>query len=316
MSDDAPEYACEVCGAEQSPSAYGPGCTACAGAFRARMHGVRDLVDLLLDVVAKTARVERVGGRGGFDVERTPEVFGLDRHGTPHLLPLTAAASPAPVDLDALEARRAVVALVLGAADRLEADRGLRRDEAADRWLADKASVLRLLPWFPELHLDLERATRRGWSLVDAPPPSGWFAGDCDAVLDAPSDPGYGASRGVPGVAFVCGRKLYARLDEQRVRCRGCGTWHEVAPRRAVLLKAAEDTLMTANETARVVVTLGLVESVDKAAARFRQWRTRELLEVRAYTVEGRPRYRLGDVLVRLRLEAFGVTSATVGRAS
>ena len=314
---------CLVCGAAQS-SDPAPGCRACAGIMRAKLHGVPSLLGLLADAVAK---VDRVDPRR--ELVRSAE-HPEDRDAAGRLLPGTAASVAAPIDLDAVRAREDVLdalALVYGpvlaavappcghwscdvAEGPLKGPRcpaQARHLEAftapAVEWLADQVDVARRLEDFPELLNRLRRATGRGWALVDQPPGLGWFAGECDAELEDDE---------VPGTTVLCGRKLYARLDEGTVRCPACRTVHDVTLRRRRLLDAAEDVLMTATEAARALTALEHPVTPE----RVRKWKSREQLAVSGYTLEGRPRYRLGDVLALLRRERYGITSPIEGKAS
>lgn len=309
---------CELCGDEQTTDVAAV-CRPCAGTARARILGAPGLLALLDDNASGAARLERHGA-----TRRAPDEDEL---------PLTAAQAPAP-DAVAIETADAIEGLIVLLALRVRdvvappcehdsCHKGLsvRGPHCATQrrhlvhagaayldpfaYVGDRTAILRRLPDAADVCAMIGRVTARGWALVDTAPPLGWFVGECRAVVDAASTDG----RGVPGVAFACERKLYARIGEQRVKCPACGTWHEVAPRRSALLAQAREQAFTAPDVARIVVTLGYADSVERAANRVRKWRSRGVLEPVGYTVEGRPRYALGAVLDRLKAEAFGAGS-------
>lgn len=293
---------CGVCSSEQRTD-IGYVCADCTSAWRARLHGVRTLMAHLRTVTARLAVIDRPTIAGG----EQPE----DRDETGRLLPGTLAAVAAPADLTAMQAaddiRCAVAWTALELCDAIAppcehftctggvqpacqvADRH-RTVAAASRqdpveWLAHRIGALRKAPFALQAHDDTTRAIRRGWALVDHAPDTGWFAGYCDAEL-VDGTPGAHA-----GTLVECGRALYARLDAATVTCPACRTRHDVATRREHLLAAADDTLTTAADAARILTRLGR----PTTSAMVRGWVHRGHLthtDMRGYD----PLYRLGDV--------------------
>ncbi|MCI2424112.1 hypothetical protein MOQ72_42625 [Saccharopolyspora sp. K220] len=96
------------------------------------------------------------------------------------------------------------------------------------------------------------------------------------------------------GPCPVCGTDLYARPDRGTVVCRGCEERHEVTERREVLLDLARDQLATAAEIARALP--GLLGR-ELSANTVRTWAPTGRLAKRAPDAQGRPRYRVGDVI-------------------
>lgn len=110
------------------------------------------------------------------------------------------------------------------------------------------------------------------------------FAGVCGSVpLDGPDE--------------TCPEVLYARPGAYEVTCRRCSTVHDVEPRRAELLKLAEDQLANAHDLAAGVSNLGAEVTAD----RIRQWAHRGRLVQRGVERVGdkrtRPLYLVRDVL-------------------
>lgn len=95
-------------------------------------------------------------------------------------------------------------------------------------------------------------------------PPARWYAGVCSApVLDD------------WGSVTECSRDLYARGTTGHIRCPSCGTKHDVAERRAVLVDRADDQLVTLREF--VTAAPELLRS-DVRLDRVQKWATRGLV--------------------------------------
>jgi hypothetical protein len=115
----------------------------------------------------------------------------------------------------------------------------------------------------------------------------GWYAGACRSC----SSPTYV----VPGLTWVT--------------CRHCGTTTHASAHLDVILDEAADWIAPPRQIAEAVVVLVDSEhSIDRLYERIRKWGLREQLDaIRAIDAEGDPvgpkRYRLGDVLTRLRTE-------------
>lgn len=299
---------CARCGAEQrtDPRIL---CEPCGTELHGHLRSVREVLALLRDTAARLDRIDRRSGNDD-DVRRT-----LDSR-----FPLTAAATSSPVAFGATEAGREVRTVVLRWVQRtldvvLPPDRPMaaRYDvfERAGRdpsgWLADRWQLIRRQPWAATCADEVARAVRHAYALVDTPPDT-WFAGSCDVVLDDPDH---------PGTTHLCGWQLEGRLDESVVRCRGCGTQHDVAERRERMLARMPDVLVTAADAARALSTPGR----PVTAAMVRGWRHRGHLEPETgpderplYNDAGAPLYRLAAVQAADRLVRYGDPNHTRGQ--
>ena len=310
------EIVCGRCGLEQHGPDAAPLCETCGTKLRARLLGVRDVLGHLRDTAAKLSRVERDGGGSGDQERRT-----LDGR-----FPLTAAASPSPVDFGASEAAREIRRVVerwtlrlltdtappcghptcvahLGPLCPAAATRSRAREGLGDAavWLADRWAEIRRRPWAPEAADELARVIGHGEALVDAPPET-YFAGACDATLEDPDLPGY---------VYTCGWELRARLGDVVARCRGCGTEHDIAQRRATMLAGVAERRVSATDAARALST----PDRPVTASTVRGWKFRGHLEPVDVSDDGVPLYRLGDVLAVDQRLRYGTTKST-GKAS
>lgn len=137
--------------------------------------------------------------------------------------------------------------------------------------------------WAPAMldeFLDLERRLVR---MIDRPADR-WYAGKCSVADDNGE----------------CVAELYATVDRGWIDCPGCGIRHDVGERREVLLREAQDILVTATEAAGALLAWTEYDGSEaKLVDRIRKWRDRERLSTRG-TIEigGKDRtlYRLGDV--------------------
>lgn len=152
------------------------------------------------------------------------------------------------------------------------------------RWLHSRINRILDHPEAGDIANDIHRTTKRVLIVLDRPEP-GIFAGVCSARVPV--------SRTAP--AGECLTWLYARTGAAVVTCRICGAHHDVQQRRDKLREHAENVLMTAPEIARAVTWLG--ETIK--AELVRKWASRGRL-VQHGNVDGRPLYRVGDVLTLL----------------
>lgn len=90
-----------------------------------------------------------------------------------------------------------------------------------------------------------------------------------------------------------CVIDLYAKHDADTVRCRNCGTEHDTAERQAWLLDAARDTLAHAELIGRAAPNLG----IDITPSAIRGYALRGRLAAKSVDRDGRPLYRVGDVI-------------------
>ncbi|NED96459.1 hypothetical protein G1H11_14205 [Phytoactinopolyspora alkaliphila] len=144
------------------------------------------------------------------------------------------------------------------------------------RWMHARINRLLDHPDVGEFANTLHRHTRRALKVIDRPA-EGLFAGICSARTPKGE----------------CPEWLYALPGKSIVTCRVCGAHYDVAWRREILRQHAENTLMTAAEIARAVTWLDTQVRAD----RVRQWASRGRLIRRGSDEQGRPTYRLGDVL-------------------
>lgn len=300
---------CGLCGDEQRQD-IAPICTQCSASLNGDLRAVRSRLALLRDAAARLTRLDRPAGRNDDDIRRT-----LDQQ-----YPLTAAASPSPVDFGAVAATDHLVRTVRHWAQQLEADstyqrpylRGETRPEVLAvveaRWLADRWRIIRTRTWAPDCAAAISAAVRRAEQHVDQPPVE-HYAGHCDAEI-----------RTTAGIVR-CGWELYAQLGKDVVKCRGCGTEHDVAMRRQKMLESAGNTLVTATQATRALST----PDREVTAAMVRGWKHRGGLEQAiehgqdggqrpAYDERGRPLYVLRDVMAADQRIRYGTTST--GKAS
>lgn len=320
---------CGRCGAEQTTD-VAVICSDCGATVHTHLRSVRDVLELLNDTAARLDRIEHAGGGSDDDVRRT-----LDSR-----FPLTAASTKSPVSFGATEAVGEVVRVVRYWARRLAedaippdlpfcthpscyddllgpecpqshaaAERTLRRVRFLDGlstdpaiWLADRWQLVRRQTWAPDLAGDLSRVMGRAYGLIDQPPQT-WFAGRCDVELADPD---------MPGTTYVCGWLLEGRLDEAVVRCRGCGTQHDVAERREAMVARMPDRLVTAADAARALST----RDRPVTSSMVRGWKRLGHLEPADVDERGKPLYRLADVLAVDKALRWGARTSTPGRAS
>ena len=144
------------------------------------------------------------------------------------------------------------------------------------KWLTWCIGIIRHQPWAPDMLADLTRRRTDALTTIDTPEDR-LYAGPCNHTPADAEQP--------------CGRRLWARLDQAAITCRGCGTIHVVADRQAWMLEAAADILMPAPELAS---TLTLILRVRVPNATLRSWIHRGKLTPRGDRA-GANLYRFGD---------------------
>jgi hypothetical protein len=183
----------------------------------------------------------------------------------------------------------------LQALNRATAAAGIDRD--AGEWLARHVDVVRHAPWAAACATDLDRAHTAAWRVVDRPPDV-WFAGKCDATT---------TDNGTDG---PCGHDLFARLDDGIVRCRACGTDHDVAARREIMLDTAGDAVLNASDCARALTSL----EDEIRPELIWKWKQRGILtpvDTRMVGKREEPLYRLRDVRAALHRHTYGIVRTT-----
>lgn len=111
-----------------------------------------------------------------------------------------------------------------------------------------------------------------------------------ERCIDAPAHHTYAG----PCWANDCQGELYGRQGAAYVTCRDCSTSHDSAARRRWLLDEANDVLGTATEIARFISAM---RGDMVTAAMVRGYAHRGRLLARGVDRDGRPHYRVGDVL-------------------
>lgn len=308
---------CAKCRGEQRTGEHDVAilCRPCTADTERRFRGALSLILTLRETQARQARVD-------VDTTTSGGVPDDGRRTLDHRYPQTAATTPSPIVLGPGDRIRDLRRTVEQWADRLAADvvprlcahetchrvrrplcpdadhrarvlAGLEHDAGA--WVADRIGLLRHRTWAGQCALEVEHVTNAAWRTVDRPADA-WFAGPCSADLDDPD---------VPGTVVRCGADLYARIADSTVRCRACGTEHDVAERRDQLLEAAGDMLLTAAEASRALTSLRHPLTPE----RIRQWAHRgRILSVDTVVIDGRPRprYRLRDIRAALNQDTYG----------
>lgn len=158
--------------------------------------------------------------------------------------------------------------------------------EGIAQWLAVRVDGIAGHPDLAEVAQDLVEHEHRAWKVIDRPPDLS-YAGGCD----------------------LCGNHLYAVTGSPITTCSGCGKSHDVAMRRAAMMKAVSDRLVTAREAATALTTLELPVTME----RIRQWVHRRRLVVRGHTPDRHRLYRLGDIIDLLTTETTRAQTASLG---
>lgn len=157
-------------------------------------------------------------------------------------------------------------------------------------WLAERIEDVRMRDWAEVAYDEIREAARNGWKAIDRPPERA-YAGHCSAEWQADDGP------------VICGSPMYGRMDHSDVRCPACGSVYDVVECRRAMLDAAADWLVTSGEASRALTKLG--DPVTPEVIRQRRKRARDHGQdpapVQGYTHEGRPRYRLGDLVALVR---------------
>lgn len=183
------------------------------------------------------------------------------------------AETPLPVDLRALDAAHHLRTVLVGWV-RVLAETGTARLPqdtlpAVAAWLLPMCGILRHADYGPDAVTEIRDAVNAALRAVDTPPQRA-YVGPCE-----------------------CGEAVYARPGAPAATCRGCGAVWGVEEQREWLRAAAEDMLLTATEIARAVSRP--TQSVTPSMVR--GWANRRRLLAHGADAQGRPTYRVGDVL-------------------
>jgi hypothetical protein len=166
-----------------------------------------------------------------------------------------------------------------------------RRDVvAAAGWLLARSSRVAQHPQAAAIERDVRNVVAQLRRAVDRPPDR-WFMGPCDTdgcveehllVRD-------------DGTSRVERRptELYAEPGAETVRCPRCNAEYSIDARRAWLLAAAEDQLAHAELIGRAAPALG----IDITPSMIRNYADRGRIVAKSTDLQGRPLYRVGDVI-------------------
>jgi hypothetical protein len=102
----------------------------------------------------------------------------------------------------------------------------------------------------------------------------------------------------------LCGEDVEARPGASHATCRACGSRYDVEQRQAWMRHAIEDQLARPVEIARILLQLGFPIGYSTIAA----YAAKGLIAAHGHDGQGRPRYRIGDVLAT-RINAENKTS-------
>jgi hypothetical protein len=148
---------------------------------------------------------------------------------------------------------------------------------ACARWLAERVATIRRLDAAAEMLGDVTAASRRAERKVDRHPADHLTLGPCRSVAED----------------RCCVAWLRARPDASLATCWNCGAGWDVAERKAILLRLAEDTLAGAATISQALRGYG----VEVNEATLRSWVHRRQLVAHGRDPEGHSQYRVGDVL-------------------
>lgn len=160
-------------------------------------------------------------------------------------------------------------------------------------WMLHRLPQVRQHPAAEQLVDEIVIAVRAVEHAVDRPSER-WYAGPCGGrhvtVDDDTSTE----------LEVDCDAELYAAPGAEHITCRQCGTNWDVADRRKWLLAEAEDALAYAELIAQALSALGQPLKGD----RVRKWVERQRLVAHGTDLQGRPLYRVGDVIDLLTEDA------------
>lgn len=115
-------------------------------------------------------------------------------------------------------------------------------------------------------------------------------------AIDRPADRRYlGLCQGHRTDGTPCRQALFARDDQTTVECRRCHHPWPVDELLAELRARIEDHELPAADAARLLTEVGVRVDVNT----IRQWKRRGQIQSTGDTIDGRPLYRIGDILDR-----------------
>jgi hypothetical protein len=254
---------CPVC---DRPQDAGLLCSACCDALERDLGDVKAIVTDLEISLSKQARIG-TPGPGGLARERTPMNVGAMQATDDLTNTLTTWARDVVGEISGTPAKRPAVVAAWA--------------------LLSEIPAIRRHPAVVELVDEITDAIRQARRAVDRPADR-VFVGPCLATH--PDD---------DGRMVTCLEDLYARPNAATVKCRVCGSEHDVNERRIWLLEQARDRLFTVKEAAQMVGSVGHITVTE---ASIRGYIHRDRL---AYHPIGKGKgIRLGDLLTVLLNES------------
>ena len=151
------------------------------------------------------------------------------------------------------------------------------------RWLMRHPTWIAIHPAVDELFREITGDIAQAWRVAHRSKSPRVYIGPCGAEHPADGD--------VP--AWVCTDPLYGREDWTEVSCPWCETRWDVDTRRRHMLDSLADKTGTSGQ----LVTLATANGVQVTTSTIRSWVRRGRLTSVGVNAEGKPEYRVGDVL-------------------
>jgi hypothetical protein len=151
---------------------------------------------------------------------------------------------------------------------------------AVAAWLARNLSTLRQHDEAGQAWDEITNAIREARRAVDRPIDQEVY-GQCRAELDDGS---------------TCHAYLYAAPGHATITCRGCGSQHDAAKRRAWMFLHVRDMIGTVREVVACLTLGGIGTTEDKV----RLMASRQRFHVAGHDASGRPLYRVSEVLTAI----------------
>jgi hypothetical protein len=241
-----------------------PDATVCVGCGRKLRFNLMDVPELVPELETTLARHARIGGQAhGSRSAEIPLVFDIRASEVGHAFRGTL---------------QTWVRLVHD--EKYASDQGKKplpedRLSSMAGWLVTEVDWLRMHEIGHDAVTEILQAIASVRRLIDRPP-GRVFLGICSAVH----------------AGIECTEPLYGLNGRHEVRCRTCGTEHQVEERREVLRDSVEDVLARPAEICRAVIWLDEHVRADQIT----RWQQAGRLLPKGHD-EGKPRYRIGDVL-------------------
>ncbi|QAY70008.1 hypothetical protein [Xylanimonas protaetiae] len=203
------------------------------------------------------------------------------------------------------EARWELLNTLTSVADDIARRRGLFRPlntpQALTGFLTGNIGWMRAQPDGGDLIGELLDAITHMKHAIDVPA-STRYAGPCTADVEYVEEHQERPLAQIGNVTTLttrpCTGELYARPGATQVDCPDCGATYQVADRRAWLLDQIADRLLPARDMAQAVHGLiGVDVTATTLDNNIRGWKHTGRLTARGLTRDGRPTYRIGDVI-------------------